>query len=188
MKHYIGTKSLLATAMVLGAYNELRGWNMPADEDPEAEGYLVEYEPTEENKPNHPDFGGYISWSPKAVFEESYRANGELTCGHAIHALKKGLLVRRRCWPTGYFVFRQVPALIGTDIIPKMQSLPAAAKSEFGMRDRGISYDNQLAVVNGSNEISGYGFGSEDALAEDWEILEQRPLPLFADESDDGLA
>lgn len=60
MQKYIGTKALLATVMTLGDYNINLGWNIPADEDPQKEGYLVQYE------------DGYISWSPKEVFEGSY--------------------------------------------------------------------------------------------------------------------
>jgi hypothetical protein len=71
MQTYQGTKTILATAMLLGAYNELRGWTPPAGEDQTVEGYLVEY--TDGGKPNHPDHNGYISWSPKDVFERSYK-------------------------------------------------------------------------------------------------------------------
>ena len=70
MKKFIGTKQLMAAAMALGAYNEYRGWDMPEDEDPNTEGYLVEY--TDGGKSNHKDHAGYISWSPKDVFEKSY--------------------------------------------------------------------------------------------------------------------
>jgi hypothetical protein len=68
---YIGTKLVLAVAMVLGDYNKYRGWTPPAGEDQTTEGYLVEY--TDGGKPNHEDHKGYISWSPKDVFERSYR-------------------------------------------------------------------------------------------------------------------
>lgn len=71
MKHYVGTKYINAKPMSRGDYNTLRGWQVPADEDPADEGYLVEY--TDGGKPNHPDFAGYISWSPKDVFERAYK-------------------------------------------------------------------------------------------------------------------
>lgn len=51
-------------------YNNLRGWLLPSDECGEDEGYLVEY--MDGGKANHPDFSGYISWSPKEVFEAGY--------------------------------------------------------------------------------------------------------------------
>ena len=58
---YVGTKALFAQPMTLGDYNAHRGWTIPENEDPNREGYLVQY----------PD--GYVSWSPKEVFEASYQ-------------------------------------------------------------------------------------------------------------------
>ncbi|MDK9585426.1 crAss001_48 related protein [Lelliottia wanjuensis] len=70
MKQYTGTKTINAKPMNRQEYNALRGWTVPADENPEDAGYLVEY--TDGGKPNHPDFSGYISWSPADVFERTY--------------------------------------------------------------------------------------------------------------------
>ncbi len=70
MKTFIGTKIILAAPMTLGDYNDKQGWTIPEGQDPLTEGYLVEY--TDGGKPNHPDHKGYISWSPKEVFENSY--------------------------------------------------------------------------------------------------------------------
>ena len=66
MNTYIGTKIINAKPMTRQAYNELRGWTVPADENPDDEGFLVEY--VDGGKANHPDFKGYISWSPKEVW------------------------------------------------------------------------------------------------------------------------
>ena len=71
MPTYQGKKDIYAKPMSLGDYNKLQGWLMPEGHDPEREGYLVEY--FEGGAPNHPDYEGYISWSPKEVFEGSYR-------------------------------------------------------------------------------------------------------------------
>lgn len=71
MKLYVGTKFINATPMALGDYNTFRGWQLPADEDGSAEGYLVEY--TDGGKANTATYAGYVSWSPKDVFERSYR-------------------------------------------------------------------------------------------------------------------
>lgn len=38
MNSYIGTKLIKAEAMNLGDYNKYKGWQIPADEDPEKEG------------------------------------------------------------------------------------------------------------------------------------------------------
>lgn len=94
--NYIGTKSVNAFPMNKETYCKLRGWNIPADEDALENGYLVEYP---NSLPNHPQFRGYISWSPAAAFEETYR-NVEEGCsfGHAVELLKKGFKMARKGW------------------------------------------------------------------------------------------
>ena len=71
MPTYQGKKDIYAKPMSLGEYNKLQGWDMPADQDPKREGYLVEY--FNGGAPNHKDYEGYISWSPKEIFEQSYK-------------------------------------------------------------------------------------------------------------------
>lgn len=66
MERYIGTKVIKARPITRGDYNKLRKWVIPANENPNDEGYLVEYE------------DGYISWSPKLTFESAYRKAGSL--------------------------------------------------------------------------------------------------------------
>ena len=43
MKKYVGTKVIEAKPMNRGDYNNYRGWQIPADENPEDTGYLVKY-------------------------------------------------------------------------------------------------------------------------------------------------
>lgn len=64
MKSYIGIKQVQAEPMTRGAYNDYRGWTIPADENPEDDGYIVKYS------------DDYISWSPKKAFEEAYTEKG----------------------------------------------------------------------------------------------------------------
>lgn len=62
LKIYVGTKILKAKPMTLGEYNKYRrGWENPADEDPETKGFLVVY------NDNHK------SWSPEKVFNAAYK-------------------------------------------------------------------------------------------------------------------
>ena len=64
MKKYIGTKLVKAEPMTKGEASEkhlLKSGIVITDEDASQEGYVVEYE------------DGYTSWSPKDVFEKSYR-------------------------------------------------------------------------------------------------------------------
>lgn len=83
---YIGTKRVTATPMNRLAYNEHRGWKLPEDENGADDGFLVQYD------------NGYITWSPRDVFEESYRPNTAMTFGLAIEALKQGKRVTRPSW------------------------------------------------------------------------------------------
>jgi hypothetical protein len=99
MNTYIGTKIINAKPMTLGEYNDLRGWTTLPDESSAKEGYLVEY--TDGGTPNHSDFDGYISWSPKEVFERAYRLVEGITFGAAIEAMKLGKRVARADWNKG---------------------------------------------------------------------------------------
>lgn len=99
MQQYIGVKHIKAHPMTRGAYNALRGWDLPDDENPDDAGYLVEYL----NSPATDMPGGftnYISWSPKAVFEDSYWPVAGLSFGLAVEAAKKDPAIRiaRKGW------------------------------------------------------------------------------------------
>lgn len=67
---YVGTKVVNAMPMNRRDYNVFRGWDLPANENGADEGYLVEYTDREDGQV--PGFKGYISWSPKDVFERAY--------------------------------------------------------------------------------------------------------------------
>lgn len=71
MKKYIGTKEINAIPMNRKEYNDFRGWELPSDENGADEGYLVEY--VDGGKANTPQYAGYVSWSPKDVFEKAYK-------------------------------------------------------------------------------------------------------------------
>lgn len=69
MKHYLCHKEVKAKPMSRGEYLNMRGWQVPHNENPRDEGYLVMYV---ESPKNHEDYDNYISWSPKDVFEKGY--------------------------------------------------------------------------------------------------------------------
>lgn len=56
MTPYIGTKPINAKPMTRAAYNTLRGWALPADENGDDAGYLVEY--MDGGKANHRGYEG----------------------------------------------------------------------------------------------------------------------------------
>lgn len=66
MKEYVGVKIIKAMPMNRGDYNLYKGWTIPENENPLDEGYLVCYK------------DGYESWSPKSIFDDSYRLIEEM--------------------------------------------------------------------------------------------------------------
>ena len=96
MQKYIGVKEIKAAPMRRGDYNTYRGWEIPVDENPNDDGFLVEY--IDGERANHHDHAGYITWSPKSVFERAYRGINGLTFGQAIEAMKAGKKVARAGW------------------------------------------------------------------------------------------
>lgn len=84
---YESHKKALRLAMNRLDYNIYRGWELPADEDGTDDGYLVEH--LDGGTPNHPDHDGYVSWSPKAQFDNGYtevvRRTGGGVKGKTLH-------------------------------------------------------------------------------------------------------
>lgn len=93
---YIGTKRINAVPMNRQEYNDFRGWELPADEDGSDEGYLVEY--LDGGEANTDQYEGYVSWSPKAVFDRAYNRSGEMTFGDALELMKAGFKMARAGW------------------------------------------------------------------------------------------
>ena len=161
-KTYEGTKRVHARPMNRGDYNTYRGWEVPADENPADDGYLVEY--LDGGKPNHPGHAGYISWSPKDVFERAYCEVGQgMSFGDALKALKAGQRVARAGWNgKGMFVYL-VPAA----------SYPVqtgAAKAHFGDGAM-VPYNAYMAIKNVDETVSTWVPSVNDCIAEDWEVL-----------------
>ena len=99
--------------------------------------------------------------------------NENVNFGQAIEALKEGKRVARKGWNgIGMFVFKQIPASIGVNIIPNMQSLPLNVKNEFVHRGTNINYSNQMCIVKPDNTIDSWVASASDIFAEDWEILD----------------
>ncbi len=97
-----------------------------------------------------------------------------MSFGIAIQALKFGLAIRRSGWNgKGLFVVKQVPAHIGSDVIPKMQSLPQSAK-DLILKGKGfIDYASQCLIYNeNTGRADSWGPSISDVFAEDWEIVQ----------------
>lgn len=120
MKTYIGTKIINARPMSRANYNTFRGWELPADENGNDEGYLVEY--TDGGKPNTLTYKGYVSWSPKDIFERSYK---ELSALNTRYELRLGR------WGTYFSNIADDKALTNDEVLIKLN---AADKLIDGIR------------------------------------------------------
>ncbi len=95
MQEYLGVKIIKAEPMTKYDFYESQGKTIPKEDN--QHGYKVVY----------PD--GYVSWSPKRVFEEAYRKTDGITFGLAIEAMNKGLKVRLPHWGADVFISMQFP-------------------------------------------------------------------------------
>lgn len=150
MKQYIGTKLIEAEPAyrVDGKTVQPTTWPIPEGSKAE-EGYAVRY----------PD--GYMSWSPKAVFEEAYRPTDNLNFGLAIEAAKKGKKISRAGW-NGKGQYVQLATCISyTD--------PAGAVVNAEHKAIG----NQALAFVGTSGVQMEWLASQaDMLADDWTIVE----------------
>lgn len=150
MQKYIGTKVILAEPMTRGKYNEYRGWQIPEDENPEDEGYLVKYS------------DNYESWSPRVQFERAYRSfDGGMPFGSALDLLKMGYKLARKGW-NGKSQYIE----LATNI-----SYVNAAKEVVNSEHDAIG-NKAIAFVGTSGVQMGWLASQADMLAEDWVVVE----------------
>ncbi|MER4319189.1 DUF2829 domain-containing protein [Klebsiella pneumoniae] len=154
MTKHIGVKLINAFPMTRLAYNDFRGWQLPADENGADQGYLVEY--LDGGKPNTDRFDGYVSWSPKEVFEKAYRPVSGLSFGLAIEALKQGKKVARDGWNGKGMWLKLVPADIADKVAFEYEALDGAPW--IGMKTADDKFVPWLA-------------SQTNVLAEDWQII-----------------
>nr|DAP14980.1 MAG TPA: Protein of unknown function (DUF2829) [Caudoviricetes sp.] len=154
MKQYIGTKLIEAEPayrctdgsgkVVITPHPEEAFPNYPSIED----GYRVRY----------PD--GYVSWSPKAVFEEAYRPTTGMSFGLAIEAAKKGHRISRAGW-NGKGQYVEIAA--GISYVGPDGEIVNAEHDAIGNR--------ALAFVGTSGVQMGWLASQADMLADDWTIV-----------------
>lgn len=172
MQPYIGTKQILATPMDRQAYNDYRGWDLPADEDGTDKGYLVEY--LDGGQSNHPDHEGYISWSPEEIFNGAYRSVSGMSFGCAIEAAKLGKKIARKGWNgknmfVVYMPPLSLPPFNTADTFRKVNDRTA----KFIGEDKPLNCQPYFAMYNAQEEwIPGWLASQSDMLADDWMIVE----------------
>lgn len=110
---------------------------------------------------------GRLDGSPEAPLHQ-------MSFGDAIEILKQGGAIRRSGWNgKGLMVFKQVPAHIESDVIPKMQSLPQSAK-DLILKGKGfIDYTSQCLIYNeNTGRADSWVPSISDVFADDWEIVD----------------
>ena len=161
MKTYIGTKLVRMLPMNRLAYNQFRGWELPADECGEDEGYLVEY--LDGGKPNTPQYEGYVSGSPKEQADNAYRETSGMSFGLAVEALKKGKLVARAGWNgKGMWLF----IIQGSNDIAKLHGYG------FGEMANEPTFRDAIFMKTVDNQLVPWTASQTDVLADDWLIVE----------------
>lgn len=155
--NYIGTKCVNGFPMNKTDYCKLRGWDVPDNEDPLEEGYLVEYP---HSKSNHEQFRGYISWSPKAAFEAAYRdVEKGCTFGHAVELLKSGFKLARKGWNgKGMFLFLIAQDAWGFEC--DVEGVDGLAASAF------------ICMKTADEKLVPWLASQSDILAEDWVLAQ----------------
>lgn len=154
MKQYIGTKLIEAEPAVRIEGEDFKNVIQPV-EWPVPEGCSVE----EGYKVRYAD--GYVSWSPKEVFEEAYRPTDCMNFGLAIEAAKKGKKIARRGWNgKGQYVE------LATNI-----SYIAPDGAIANPRHEAIG-NRALAFCGTSGVQLGWLASQADMLADDWLIVE----------------
>lgn len=166
---YIGTKCISALPMSRGEYNQYRGWAPPPGEEQEVEGYLVEYlDGGEANDDRH---HGYISWSPRDVFEAAYKPSGELGFGQMLELLRVGYSCERRGWNgKGMFIY-----LVGEGRYPP--STPAGIAIAMGQSDGLVPYRPYIAMSTVTGEVVPWVASQTDLLATDWQFVSPMDVP-----------
>lgn len=168
MDKYLGIKLVKAKPLSRGDYCALRGWSVPADENPEDAGYLTEDIGAGET--NVAGYTGYISWSPAAVFNQYFVPGQGMDFGTALLALKRGYKVARKGWNGKGMWLILVP---GQKAVQLKEGTPYHAA--LGPVETEILPHIDMWTVNAEGRramLPGWLASQSDMLAEDWEIVE----------------
>lgn len=167
MKTYTGTKVIKAKPMTRKDYNDFRGWVLPEDENGDDEGYLVEY--VDGGKANTDEYSGYVSWSPRDVFERAYHEvspelHSNLTFSQALEFVKRGAKAVRSGWNgKGMFIFLVQGSQFKVNRKPLLGIYPEGTE---------ISYHAHIDMRTADGQIVPWLCSQSDMLANDWAIID----------------
>lgn len=164
MLHYIGTKRIKASPMTRAIYNQYRGWELPANENGDDLGMLVEY--VDGGASNHESHAGYISWSPMDVFESAYKPTVGMSFGFAIDAMRLEQKVARSGWNgKGMYLY----------LVPENRYAPTTEAGQAiadNHPDGLVPYGAYIAMKTAQDNVVPWLASQTDVLATDWEIIE----------------
>lgn len=167
---YKSVSSLLATPMNRGDYNTYRGWNIPENENPLDEGFLVEQ--INSVVCNDSRHLGYISWLPKQEFERNCKlATENLSFGDAIEALKVGKKVARSGW-NGKGMWLSLSCSDTREV--QAEHFWSSHNAQFAKENGGSAKVlPSITMKTATGEILiGWLASQTDMLANDWVIVE----------------
>lgn len=171
MQRYIGTKLINAKPMTRAEYNAFRGWTVPADENPDDAGYLVEY--VDGGKGNTDHYAGYVSWSPADVFDRAYRPCEGMTFGQALEALKAGQKVARAGW-NGKGMWLSLSGDSAHTRYVDQDKFWSKHNSDFAVQQGGAARVLPCITMKTADDaiLMGWLASQTDMLAEDWRVVE----------------
>lgn len=154
MAKYLGTKQVSAAPMHASVATQ-HGYKVGDHEG--KMGYEVTYE------------DGYKSWSPEEVFSKSYKRDGSLTFGDAIHLLKQGHKVSHSGWNGKSMYLWLKP---GIEIPSEWCKDPMLKEIAYKNGGR-IEALGTICMKTADNKVlTGWLAGQTDILSEDWCIVE----------------
>lgn len=128
------------------------------------EGYVITYRKGEPNE--------YVSWCPKAEFEEVSRPVDGMTFGMAIEAMKNGKKVARRGW-NGKGMWLCVPLCDGPKEIPAT-GIWGKPNAEYAEQNGGTVKVVPYVTMKAADGtiVMGWLASQTDMLADDWIVLD----------------
>ena len=142
-QHYYGTKHIVAWEQDKETSDSDGALITP--------GYAVKYD------------DGYISWSPKAVFEAAYQPLDALSFGHAVVILKAGGKVARAGWNgKGMFLFLVPGSTFKVNRPPLLGIYPEGTE---------INYCPHIDMKTADGKVVPWLASQTDVLADDWQVV-----------------
>lgn len=162
-KQYVGVKTVYARGMTRGDYNHFRGWQVPDNEDPRDDGYLIEDHGFAVQQDLVGKAHGYVTWLPKDVFEKSYTERDVAFFGisQAIDVLKRGGRVARDGWlmKSTYIVL-----INGSAVTPSINN-------NYGNGDAITPVGDVIYILSSDNTLIPYTPTIADLSAQDWKVV-----------------